>query len=86
MLEVDTGATKFLRALSAGEGFASQNSKTSVVGIGTASETKSVTVTFPSGRKVSTGEVSAGELLTVDEASGTVTRSRYRPAPVSAVN
>ena len=64
---VDTGDSRILRVLSAGEGFASQNSKILTIGIGAADSVQSIEVTWPLGGKSTREIIPAGEHLRIVE-------------------
>lgn len=64
---VDLGDRTILREHRAGEGFATQNSATMVVGIGDHDTAASVNVRWPAGGRQVAAEVPAGTLLTVYE-------------------
>lgn len=64
---VDLGDAKLLREYRAGEGFASQNSATLIVGIGQHEVVPSITVRWPAGSTEIANDVPAGTLLTVYE-------------------
>ena len=55
------------RELRAGDGFATQNSDTLVMGIGESEKVEGITVLWPSGKKSVIGEVAAGAVVTVFE-------------------
>ncbi|WP_435893460.1 CRTAC1 family protein [Oceaniferula spumae] len=76
-LSIDTGEQKLLRALSAGEGFASQNGKTMLVGIGKASQALTVEIIWPSGKRQLVKDVAAGSLVICDESNGKATIGVY---------
>lgn len=67
-----------------GEGFASQNSQTKLVGIGSNESVKSIEINWPSGKKQTATNIRSGELVTFFEDPSTSedgksfsTRSRY---------
>jgi thiol-disulfide isomerase/thioredoxin len=64
---VDLGDAKLLREYRAGEGFASENSATLIVGIGQHDVVPSVAVRWPAGSTEIAKDVPAGTLLTVYE-------------------
>jgi thiol-disulfide isomerase/thioredoxin len=64
---VDLGDTKLLREYRAGEGFATENSATLIVGVGEHALVPSVTVRWPAGSTEVAKDVAAGTLLTVYE-------------------
>jgi len=64
---VDLGDGTLVREQRAGEGFATQNSATMVIGIGARAVVPSLTVRWPSGRTATTADLAAGTLLTVYE-------------------
>lgn len=78
-LIVDTGEMKFRRVLSAGEGFASQNSKTLLIGLGDAESVVALDVIWPSGKISRTSDIPAGLLINIDELDGEISRDRYLP-------
>lgn len=67
MLTVDLNGTTFVREHRAGEGMAAQNSATMLIGIGTRSGAKSLSVRWPSGKSQNIGAVSANTLVTIYE-------------------
>ena len=69
-VRVQVGDLKLYRHLQAGEGFAAQNSRTLLIGIGSAKIADEVEVLWPSGRRTVLKSVAAGQLLTVDERTG----------------
>ena len=81
---VDLGDQKLTREHRCGEGWSTQNSATMKVGIGSHATVPSVTVRWPSGKKLSTKDVPEGTLLTAyenpaDSPSGEAfTREPYR--------
>lgn len=64
---VSVDGKQMIRELRCGDGFASQNSKTIIVGIGAHSKADSVQVRWPSGREQSIDGVSSGSLVTFFE-------------------
>ena len=66
-----------LRTLSCGEGFASQNSRTLLVGIGKHETIESATIHWPSGTSVTVENVPAGKLVTVKESGGSPQIENY---------
>jgi peroxiredoxin len=64
---VDLGDLRLVREAKAGEGFASENSATLLIGIGDRKSAASVGVRWPSGKTQTTRAVAAGTLLTVYE-------------------
>lgn len=67
------------RELRAGEGFAAQNSKTLLIGLGASHKVEGITVRWPSGRITSTKEpIMAGSLVTAMEASEEFNREPWR--------
>jgi len=72
-IEVDLGDSTLVRVLRAGEGFASQNSDTLLIGVGDASEVDSIRVHWPSGRVQESGPFPVSSLVTVrEDPSGSV--------------
>lgn len=65
------------RVLSMGEGFAAQNSKTLVVGVGESPGSSTVIVEWPGGRKTTLEGVKAGALGRIHEGSGKIQVSKY---------
>lgn len=65
-IEIDIDGRTLVRELRAGEGFASQNSSSLLIGIGE-SESARVRIHWPSGRSQSVGEVRAGTQVTLRE-------------------
>ena len=74
---IDTGTTKILRVLSAGEGFAGQNSKTLIIGLGAAEDVKSIEVRWPSGEIQHVGSALSGDLIHLFEDEDDMKRTRY---------
>ena len=74
---IDTGTTKILRVLSAGEGFAGQNSKTLLIGLGAADSVKSVEIRWPSGEVQQVGAAESGDVIHIVEGENGMERSRY---------
>ena len=74
---IDTGTTKILRVLSAGEGFAGQNSKTLLIGIGTAENVKSIEVRWPFGEVQYVSPAVSGDLIHLSEDEDDMKRTRY---------
>lgn len=74
------GGLKLVREHRCGDGFATQNSATMLVGIGGRDAVESVTVTWPSGKVTSVEGVAEGTLLTAYEnrEAGAFTRAEYR--------
>lgn len=78
------GSGHIIRELRSGEGFAAQNSRTMIVGIGSSRAVDRIDVRWPSGRSQTLEDVNAGTLVTVFEnpaqsATGqAVTREPYR--------
>lgn len=66
-VRVDLGDGVLLREHRCGEGMASQNSATMLVGLGEGASAKGVAVKWPSGRTSEVGPVDAGSLVTVYE-------------------
>ena len=64
---VTAGGMTQRRELRAGDGFATQNSDTLVMGIGKSQKVEGITVLWPSGKKSVIGEVVAGTVVTVFE-------------------
>jgi hypothetical protein len=62
-----TESETILRTVSCGEGFASQNSKTLLIGIGAHPTVKHATIHWPSGKSVQINDLEAGKLVTIDE-------------------
>ncbi len=67
---VTTAGRKLVRENRYGEGFASQNSRTLLIGIGSATKADAVEVHWPSGRTQKTTDVAAGSLVTIHERLG----------------
>jgi thiol-disulfide isomerase/thioredoxin len=64
---VDLGGSSILREYRAGEGFASQNSATLIIGVGEHDVVPSITVRWPAGSTQVATDVKAGTLLTAYE-------------------
>ncbi len=64
---VRAGGKTYLRESRAGEGFAAQNSRTLLIGIGTAEYAEEVEIRWPSGRTQKQTNVAAGTVLTCYE-------------------
>ena len=60
-----------------GEGFASQNSRTLLIGIGEHEVAEQIRIRWPSGRSTELGEVAAGSLVTVFETGREARIERY---------
>ncbi len=69
-IEVVTADATLVREMRAGEGFAAQNSRTLLVGIGAADAVQKVRVRWPSGKLQESGRIAAGSLVTVREVPG----------------
>lgn len=67
-IEVVTPDATLVREMRAGEGFAAQNSRTLLVGLGAAASVEKVRVRWPSGKLRESGAVEAGSLVTLREA------------------
>ncbi|HUF63871.1 MAG TPA: ASPIC/UnbV domain-containing protein [Verrucomicrobiales bacterium] len=67
MARIEAGGRVLVREWRCGEGFAAQNSRTLLVGLGSARQADRVTVTWPSGLRQEMGPVAAGRLVTVYE-------------------
>ncbi len=65
------------RALSAGEGFASQNSKTLLIGLGKSEEVEELTVIWPSGRQSHFYKIPTGKLVELTEGVDEAKIGRY---------
>lgn len=72
LVTLDLGDTKLVREHRAGEGFAGQNSRTMLVGIGAHPLARTITVRWPSGKTQTLGRVRANRLVTVHEPSDDV--------------
>lgn len=68
VVTVKTNTQTLMRALSCGEGFASQNSKTLLVGLGEADKIESVSVAWPSGRVTEVKKPKTKNLILLSEA------------------
>ena len=75
-IEGIAGGVRVVRESHAGEGFAAQNSRTLLIGIGDAPGLTDLTVRWPSGAVQEIGEAVAGTLLIVD-AGGAVEREPW---------
>jgi len=78
---------ELLRELRCGDGFAAQNSRTLLIGIGKAGAAEEVRVRWPSGKITAVGPVPAGSTVTVDEvpsAGASAFRIESLPAAVRA--
>jgi peroxiredoxin len=75
------GGRTLLREAQAGEGFASQNSRTLILGLGAAPQIDRLEVRWPSGRTSELSAIPAATLVTVREDTSGVghTREPYRP-------
>jgi peroxiredoxin len=67
LVSLEVGARRIVRELRCGEGFASQNSATLLIGIGAAERVDRITVRWPSGLVQETLDVPHGTLLIVRE-------------------
>jgi len=90
-VRIDLGDGVLLREHRCGEGMASQNSATLVVGLGEGASAKGVAVKWPSGRTSEVGPVEPGSLVTVyenpDDNGGRPARVEpYRPTAALARN
>ena len=84
VVRVQVGDTTLVREARAGEGFASQNSKVMLVGIGDQAEVE-VSVDWPSGKRVEYGTVPAGQLAhCYEDKSATFNLSGIELAPYTA--
>lgn len=61
------GGKEVLRELRAGDGFAAQNTKTLLLGLGDADHVESLRVVWPSGRVQTFGRIDAGAAVTIHE-------------------
>lgn len=71
------GDQRIMRVLSGGEGFASLNGRTLLIGIGKARKAERVEIFWPSGDVTSVGEIDHGGLVSVEEKNGAVIRKKY---------
>jgi len=90
-VRVDLGEGVLLREHRCGEGMASQNSATMLVGLGEGASAKGVAVKWPSGRTSEVGPVDAGSLVTVyenpaDNGGRPARIESYRPTATLAWN
>lgn len=69
-VEVRTSGLRQIREHRCGEGFASQNSATMLIGLGDQEQADSVVVRWPSGKKTSVASVPSGTLLVLHEKAG----------------
>lgn len=76
-ITIKAGAGKIMRTLSAGEGFAAQNSKTILLGTNSYEGPFRVKIVWPSGRSSVAGGVFPGDLVEFGERSGETNRSQY---------
>lgn len=84
VVRVKAGETVLVREARAGEGFASQNSKVMLVGIGDQNEAE-VSIDWPSGKRVEYGTVSAGQLAhCYEDKSATFNLSGIEQTPYQA--
>lgn len=74
---VQVAGKSIMRILSCGEGFANVNGRTLRVGIGAARQVEKAIVYWPSGMVTEVGEMSRGELVTIDEIEGVQNRQEY---------
>ena len=77
VITLQLGEQKLMRVLSAGEGFASQNSRTLVIGLGQSKEITSATIDWPSGNTTEIENLKAALLYEVKESSKTPKTSNY---------
>lgn len=77
-IEVTTDRGTIMRVLSCGEGFAAQNSRTILFGLGKSNRIEKVIVTWPSGRKSEFDGVDSGDLAIVREGRDTVDIKRMQ--------
>lgn len=66
-IELQTDRGTLMRVLSCGEGFAGQNSRTLVVGIGSATRILGATIYWRSGKETQVNDISSGDRITVRE-------------------
>jgi thiol-disulfide isomerase/thioredoxin len=90
-VRVDVGDGVLLREHRCGEGMASQNSATMLVGLGEGKAARGVSVKWPSGRSSEVGAVAAGSLVTVfedpaDNGGRPARIEPYRPTAALALN
>lgn len=64
---VEIGDKKIMRVLSCGEGFAAQNSRTIVIGLGDASHVDRAVIIWPSGKKTGIGRIDRFKVLNIEE-------------------
>ena len=82
IVEIETGGARLMREHRAGEGFATQNSSTLVIGLGSGAEGGKVSVRWPSGRSQELEYAAAGSLVTVfEDASESPDGSGFSLAP-----
>lgn len=82
IVEVDVDGVKFVREHRAGEGFATQNSATLLIGLGPGAKGGTMRVRWPSGRVQELGFVAADSLVTVyEDASESQDGSGFSLAP-----
>lgn len=67
VVTLQVGDRKIMRVLSAGEGFASQNSRTLIIGLGSNTAVESAIIDWPSGRTTEITNLEAGTLVSAAE-------------------
>lgn len=77
-IEVTTDRGTIMRVLSCGEGFAAQNSRTILFGLGKSNRIEKVIVTWPSGQESEFDGVDSGDLAIVREGRDTVDIKRMQ--------
>ena len=78
VVKLRVGGKLIVRELRCGEGYAAQNSRTLLVGIGAAAEATSVEIRWPSGKKQEIGSVPEGTLVTANELEAVATEAYRR--------
>lgn len=82
VVRLDLPGATIVRELHCGEGYNAQNSRTLLIGIGTATEVHKIEVRWPSGRRSEIDHVAADTLLTVwENADETADREGSRREP-----
>ena len=76
-ITLQVGEQTLMRRLSAGEGFASQNSRTLVIGVGQNDEIESARIDWPSGETTELKNLKAGHFIEVGESQKTVKTENY---------
>lgn len=77
VVTVHAGKEVFMRTLSCGEGFASQNSRLLLIGIGRHKKADAIKIDWPSGHTTELQEIKANRLISVSQAHQTAKTANY---------